>query len=105
MKHLSLVVLAATLLAASAQAQPQSLLIEDLTWTEVRDAIAGGKTTAVYYAGSIEQNGPGFALGNHLFLAHFIAQRIPKELGNALAYPSMRFARTGARQPAPKRDA
>jgi creatinine amidohydrolase len=95
MKHLSLVVLAAALLAASAQAQPKSLLIEDLTWTEVRDAIAGGKTTAVFYAGSIEQNGPGFALGKHLFLAHFIAQRIAEELGNALVFPTMPFAPTG----------
>jgi hypothetical protein len=42
-------------------AQSKSLLIEDLTWTEVRDAIAAGKTTAIYYAGSTEQNGPHMA--------------------------------------------
>jgi hypothetical protein len=29
-------------------AQTKALLIEDLSWTEVRDAIAGGKTTAIY---------------------------------------------------------
>ncbi len=29
-------------------AQSKSVLIEDLTWTEVRDAIAAGKTTAIY---------------------------------------------------------
>lgn len=39
----------------------------------VRDAIAAGTTTAIYYAGSIEQNGPGIALGKHLFLAHYTA--------------------------------
>jgi creatinine amidohydrolase/Fe(II)-dependent formamide hydrolase-like protein len=71
------------------------LLIEDLTWTEVRDAIASGKTTAIYYAGSIEQNGPGMALGKHLFIAHYTAQRIAEELGNALVYPTMPFAPTG----------
>src|SRR6185369_15437234 len=76
-------------------AQPKSLLIEDLTWTEVRDAIAAGKTTAIYYAGSIEQNGPGMALGKHLFLAHYISQRIAEQLGDALVYPTMPFAPAG----------
>jgi creatinine amidohydrolase len=76
-------------------AQSKSVLIEDLTWTEVRDAIAGGKTTAIYYAGSTEQNGPGLALGKHNFIAHYIAQRIAEELGNALVYPTMPYAPTG----------
>ncbi|MBZ5606343.1 MAG: creatininase family protein, partial [Acidobacteriia bacterium] len=43
----------------------------------------------------IEQNGPGMALGKHLFLAHYIAQRIAEELGNALVYPTMPFTPTG----------
>lgn len=81
--------------AAALLGQSKSLLIEDLTWTEVRDAIASGKTTAIYYAGSIEQNGPGMALGKHLFIAHYTAQRIAEELGNALVYPTMPFAPTG----------
>jgi len=76
-------------------AQSTSVFIEDLTWTEVRDAIAAGKTTAIYYAGSTEQNGPGLALGKHNFIAHYIAQRIAEELGNALVYPTMPYAPTG----------
>ena len=62
--------LAALILAAALLGQSKSLLIEDLTWTEVRDAIASGKTTAIYYAASIEENGPGVALGKHLFIEH-----------------------------------
>jgi len=80
---------------AGVRADTRSLLIQDMTWTEVRDAIAAGKTTAIYYAGSIEQNGPGLALGKHLFLAHYIAQQIAERLGNALVYPTMPFAPTG----------
>jgi creatinine amidohydrolase len=76
-------------------AQSKSVLIEDLTWTEVRDAIAAGKTTAIYYAGSTEQNGPGLALGKHIFIAHYTAQRIAEELGNALVYPTIPYAPTG----------
>lgn len=84
------------LLASGAlMAQTKSLQIEDMTWTEVRDAIASGKTTAIYYAGSIEQNGPGVALGKHLFIAHYLAPKIAEQLGNALVYPTMPFAPTG----------
>ena len=81
---------------ATPQAQPiSSLFIEDLTWPEVRDAIANGKTTAIYYAGSTEQNGPHMALGKHNFVARYVAGRIAEELGNALAYPILPFAPTG----------
>src|SRR5579862_171061 len=83
------------LLGPALTAQTGSLLIEDMTWTEVRDAIASGKTTAIYYAGSIEQNGPGVALGKHMFIAHYLASKIAAQLGNALVYPTMPFAPTG----------
>jgi len=83
------------LLPSIVLAQSKSVLIEDLTWTEVRDAIAAGKTTAIYYAGSTEQNGPGLALGKHIFIAHYAAQRIAEELGNALVYPTMPYAPAG----------
>jgi len=72
-----------------------SVFIEDLTWHEVRDAIANGRTTALYYAGSTEQNGPHMALGKHNFIARHVAGRIAEELGNALAYPVLPFAPTG----------
>src|ERR1044071_5627521 len=78
--------------ASAARAAP--VAIEDLTWPEVRDAIAAGKTTAIYYAGSVEQNGPHMALGKHNFIAREVAQRIAAELGNALVYPVMPYAPT-----------
>jgi creatinine amidohydrolase len=77
------------------QAQLKSVFIEDLTWEEVRDAVRAGVTTAIYYAGSTEQNGPHLALGKHNFMARYIAQRIAETLGNALVYPIMPFAPTG----------
>lgn len=76
-------------------ARAQSVYIEDLTWPEVRDAIAAGKTTAIIYSGSTEQNGPHLALGKHNFIAHYVAGRIAEELGDALVYPTMPFAPTG----------
>jgi creatinine amidohydrolase/Fe(II)-dependent formamide hydrolase-like protein len=78
-----------------AHAQLKSVFIEDLTWEEVRDAMRAGMTTAIYYAGSTEQNGPHLALGKHNFVARYVAQRIAETLGNALVYPIMPFAPTG----------
>lgn len=81
--------------ALPAIAAGQSVYIEDLTWPEVRAAISGGKSTAIYYAGSTEQNGPHLALGKHNVIARHVAGRIAEELGNALVYPVLPFAPTG----------
>ena len=102
--HPSREALVLVLTAASALLLPQSsvaqgehrpVLIEDMTWTEVRDALAGGRTTAIIYVGSTEQNGPHMALGKHNFIAHYVAQRIAEELGDALVYPTLPFAPAG----------
>ena len=95
MKSLAVSIAFLVLLSLAVTAPTNSLLIEDMTWTEVRDAIAAGKTTAIYYAGSTEQNGPGMALGKHVFIAHYLAPVIAAQLGNALVYPTMPFAPTG----------
>jgi creatinine amidohydrolase len=95
MKSLVVSIAFIALLGPALAAPRNSLLIEDMTWTEVRDAIAAGKTTAIYYAASTEQNGPGVALGKHVFIAHYLSQKIAAQLGNALVYPTMPFAPTG----------
>jgi creatinine amidohydrolase/Fe(II)-dependent formamide hydrolase-like protein len=95
MKSLAVAVALLALLSPAFAAHGNSLLIEDMTWTQVRDAIAAGKTTAIYYAASTEQNGPGVALGKHVFIAHYLSQKIAAQLGNALVYPTMPFAPTG----------
>jgi len=76
-------------------AHAQSVFIEDLTWMEVRDAIAKGAHTAIYYAGSTEQNGPHMVTGKHNFIARHVAGRIAARLGKTLIYPIMPFAPTG----------
>jgi creatinine amidohydrolase len=71
------------------------VFVEEMTWQEVRDAIASGKTRAIYYAGSTEQNGPHMVTGKHNAVARHVARRIAEELGNALVFPVMPFAPTG----------
>ena len=85
----------ATVGAIPASAQQRSVWIDDLTWTEVRDAIAAGKTTALIFVGSSEQNGPHMAIGKHNFIARYCAEQIAGKLGDALVYPVIPFAITG----------
>jgi len=87
--------IATVLVAVPAHGQTSSLWIDDLTWPEVRDAIAAGKRTAIVYAGSSEQNGPHMVIGKHNFIARAVAQRIAEELGDALIYPILPYAITG----------
>jgi len=89
------IVAGASLVAAPAFAQASSVYIEDLTWPEVQHAIASGRTTAIIYTGSTEQNGPHMAIGKHNFLARYIAGAIATKLGDALVYPTLPFAPTG----------
>ncbi len=88
-------ILGLLLFVLPAHSQTASVWIDDLTWPEVRDAIAAGKRTAIVYVGSSEQNGPHMVIGKHTIIARVLAQRIAEELGDALVYPIMPFAVTG----------
>jgi creatinine amidohydrolase/Fe(II)-dependent formamide hydrolase-like protein len=90
----ALLLLGFTLIARGLEAQ-RSVYIEDLTWPEVRQAIQAGKTSAIIYAGSTEQNGPHMAIGKHNFIARWAAGAIAIKLGDALVYPTLPFAVTG----------
>ena len=90
---------AVVVLIGSARAEPGSVWIDDLTWPEIRDAIAAGKRTAIVYTGSSEQNGPHMVIGKHNIVAHHVAQRIAEQLGDALVYPVMPFSVTGTLSP------
>ncbi len=81
--------------AAAGVSQSDLVRIEDMTWEEVAHAIEAGKTTAVYYAGSIEQNGLHMAFGKHGIVAEWVGEQIVRELGNAILYPVMPFAPLG----------
>ena len=64
-----------------------SVWIEELTYLEVRDAMKAGKTTALVFAGSTEQNGPYLAGGKHQYAIRLVAEQIARKLGDALIAP------------------
>ncbi|MFM9917485.1 MAG: creatininase family protein [Rhizobacter sp.] len=88
--------LALTPRPAHAQA---SLHIEDLTWTEVRDALKAGKTTVIIPVGGIEQSGSHMALGKHNVRVRVLSERIARELGNALVAPVIAYVPEGQVSP------
>jgi len=93
------VLLVAAATSAAAAPTPPSLLVEELTWTEVRDAIAAGKTTVIVPVGGTEQSGPHMVLGKHNVRARALAARIAASLGNALVAPVIAYVPEGAIDP------
>jgi creatinine amidohydrolase len=78
---------------------PNTVEIADMTWVEVRSAIARGYTTVIVPSGGIEQNGPHMILGKHDRIAGFAARRIATELGNTLVAPVIPYVPEGRYDP------
>lgn len=72
-----------------------SIWIEELTWIEIRDAIAAGKTTVIVPTGGIEQNGPYVAMGKHNYILQTACEDVARELGNALCAPIVKLVPEG----------
>ena len=89
--------LAALALTSAAGAQPTlgAPFIEAMTWTEVRDAIAGGKKTIIIPIGGTEQNGPHMIMGKHNYIVTFAAGEIARVLGDALVAPTLQYVPEG----------
>src|SRR5215203_1367306 len=84
---------------AAAAPMPATVLVEELTWTELRDAIKAGKTTVIVPVGGTEQSGPHMVLGKHNVRARVLAARIAASLGNALVAPVVAYVPEGAIDP------
>ena len=76
-----------------------SVFIEDLTWTELRDLIRAGKTTIIIPTGGTEQNGPHMALGKHNARVRALSTLIARALGNALVAPVLAYVPEGSVNP------
>jgi creatinine amidohydrolase len=72
-----------------------SVWIEELTWMEVRDAIAAGKTTVIIPTGGIEENGPYVATGKHNYILQSACEMLARDLGDALCAPIVKLVPEG----------
>ncbi len=87
----------ATTVAESA-AKPKDPLVEFemMTWPEVKDALAAGKTTALFYTGGTEQRGPQNVNGGHNLMGKATVKAIALKLGNAIAMPVLPYTPNNA---------
>lgn len=91
---------AGALAASAAIAQPPvSVFVDDMTWTELRDAVASGKTTVLVPIGATEQNGPLMALGKHNVRVKVLSEKIARTLGDALVAPVLAYVPEGSLDP------
>lgn len=82
--------------AASSTAHGNLVEFEIMTWPEVRDSLAAGKTTALIYTGGTEERGPQNANGGHNLMARGLVKAIAIRLGNAIAMPVLPFTPNSA---------
>ena len=82
-----------------AMAATASNRLEELTWTELRDRVAGGTTTILIPIGGTEQSGPHIVLGKHHVRVKVLADEIAKQLGNALVAPVIAYVPEGSITP------
>lgn len=62
----------------------EKVLMEEMSWVEIEQAIKDGKTTVIVVSGAIEQHGPHLPTGTDTFLGYEVAQRAARQLGNTL---------------------
>lgn len=78
---------------------PDTVFLDELTWTEVRDAIASGTTTLIVATAGTEQNGPHVTLAKHRITIRAAADGVARKLGNALVAPIINYVPEGGIDP------
>jgi creatinine amidohydrolase/Fe(II)-dependent formamide hydrolase-like protein len=89
----------AVLVAEATAAPPDTVFLEELTWTELRALVASGATMAIVPIGGTEQNGPHMALGKHNVRVRALAERVARTLGGTLVAPVIAYVPEGGLAP------
>jgi creatinine amidohydrolase/Fe(II)-dependent formamide hydrolase-like protein len=89
------VLLLVPVVGATAQRPPETVFLEDLTWDEVRDLMAAGKTSIIVATAGTEQKGPHMVMGEHKFVLEHTTNAIARALGNALVAPIITYVPEG----------
>lgn len=77
------------------------VLIERMSWTKVRDAMAAGTRTVIVPVAAMEQHGPHMATGTDTFLGYETARRLALALGDALVAPAISIGYSVGHLPMP----
>jgi creatinine amidohydrolase/Fe(II)-dependent formamide hydrolase-like protein len=79
--------------------EAQTVWLEEMTWMDVRDAVAAGKTTVIIPTGGMEPNGPWLVTGKHNYVLRANCDAIARTLGNALCAPIVKLVPEGSIDP------
>ena len=80
---------------ADASLGPDTVFVEELTWTEVAARVRAGTRSVIVATGGTEQNGPHMVLGKHNFIIRETSERIARELGDTLVAPVVSYVPEG----------
>jgi creatinine amidohydrolase len=75
---------------------PDTVLLEELTWAEVRDLVQGGTTTIIVGTAGTEQKGPHMVEGEHKFVMEYTGDKIARALGKTLLAPVITYVPEGS---------
>ena len=78
---------------------PDTVMIEELTWAEVRDLVKAGWTSVIVGTAGTEQKGPHMADGEHKFVMAHAADRIARAMGRTLVAPAVTYVPEGGWDP------
>src|SRR4051812_43974428 len=76
-----------------------SVIVDELTSTELAQRVRAGAKTVLVPIGGTEQSGSHIALGKHNARVHALATRIAETLGNTLVAPVVSYVPEGAIDP------
>lgn len=68
-----------------------TVFMDDMTWSEITNAMKAGKTTVILPAGGLEATGPFITLNKHQNMLRAQTNMIARKLGNALVAPVLRY--------------
>jgi creatinine amidohydrolase/Fe(II)-dependent formamide hydrolase-like protein len=75
---------------------PDTVMLEELTWAEVRDLVKAGTTTIIVGTAGTEQKGPHMVDGEHKFVMEHTADKIARALGKTLVAPVVTYVPEGS---------
>jgi len=68
----------------------KTILLEEMSWPQIKAAMEAGYKTVLIAAGSIEQHGPHLPEGTDSMLGYSFGEGVARELGNTLVAPTIR---------------
>jgi creatinine amidohydrolase len=81
---------------APAGKPPDTVLMEELTWAEIRDLVQAGTTTVIVGTAGTEQKGPHMVDGEHKFVMGYAGDKIARALGKTLMAPVVTYVPEGS---------